>query len=113
MKTYWLIGKKEVGGEAAQSYMSFVGGSHPTAISQQSEDGISNSTLVEKLPGGPIPEEDESITWPLEEDEVISSQKDSPVAYYGHVPHTPHNDGTKFHWEKVWKPGSFVWYFFN
>lgn len=108
MKTFWLLGKKGGGGEAAQSFMSFVGGSHPIAIGAQGgEDRISNSTLGNidlQLPMASVPEEEEdSINWPSEEDEVINPQKDKPVAYYGHVPHTPQsaNDGLRFHWEKV------------
>ena len=119
MKTYWLVGKKGVGGEVPQSFMSFVGGSHPIAIGAQNEDGISNSTLANinlKLQENAIPEEDDSINWPAEEeeeekdDEIINPQKDSPVAYYGHVPHTPQcaNGGIRFHWEKVWKFNSVV-----
>lgn len=114
MKTYWLVGKTGIG-EVPQSFMSFVGGSHPIAISTQNEDGISNSTLTNinlKLQENTIPEEGDSINWPAEgdeeqekEDEIINPQKDSPVAYYGHVPHTPQsaNGGIRFHWEKVWK----------
>ena len=107
MKTYWLVGKRGLGGEAAQSFMSFVGGSHPIAIGAQDADRISNSTLGNvnlQLPGETIPEEDESINWPTEEDEVIDPQKDGPVAYYGHVSHTPQtaNDGMRYQWEKVW-----------
>lgn len=112
MKTYWLVGKTGIG-EVPQSFMSFVGGSHPIAIGTQNEDGISNSTLTNinlKLQENTIPEEGDSINWPAEgdeeqekEDEIINPQKDSPVAYYGHVPHTPQcaNGGIRFHWEKV------------
>ena len=99
MKTFWLVGKKE-GAEAAQTFMSMVGG-HTTAIGPHGEGNLSQST--HSVPPGmeSLFKEDKDIEG---EDEVVIPQKDSPVAYYGHVPHTPHNsNGMLFNFEKVWK----------
>lgn len=102
MKTFWLFGKKE-GGEAAQTFMSMVGG-HTTAIGPHCEtsrlsDTQSKSSLQPAM--GSFFEEDEAIE---ADDDVVIQQKDSPVAYYGHVPHTPHDsNGLHFQWDKVWK----------
>ena len=51
-----------------------------------------------------VSEEDEkTLNGADEGNEIINPQKDCPVAYYGHVPHTPANDGVHFKWEeKVW-----------
>ena len=110
MKTYWLVGKKAVDDETAQSFVSFVGGRNPIAICSHSEtDRISNSALGQinlQLSGQYKPDDDkegDSLNWPIEENEVIYPQKDSPVAYYGHVPHTPQNkriNGLSFQWDK-------------
>ena len=115
MKTFWLMGKKAaVGEETAQSFLSFGGGSNAVVITTQNDDAISNSTLGHinlHLAGQVIPEEeeegehdnDESLSsWPIEENEIINPQKDSPVAYYGHVPHSPQitKDDLKFQWHK-------------
>lgn len=115
MKTYWLVGKKAVDDETAQSFVSFVGGRNPIAICSHSEtDRISNSALGQinlQLSGQDIPDdnkEGDSLNWPIEENEVIYPQKDSPVAYYGHVPHTPQNkriNGLSFQWDKDKFPG--------
>ena len=101
MKTFWLVGKKE-GGEAVQSFMSMVGG-HTTAI------GAHNDIVLSEAPLGShsfqprvdsVPEEEDVIET---EDDVVIPQKDGPVAYYGHVAHTPHNSdsGVHFQWDKV------------
>lgn len=115
MKTFWLMGKKAaVGEKTVQSFLSFGGGSNPMVIDTQKDDTISNSTLGRidlHLSGKAIPEEeeegeqdnDESLnSWPIEENEIINLEKDSPVAYYGHVPHTPltTNDDFRFQWHK-------------
>lgn len=102
MKTFWLVGKKE-GREATQTFMSMVGG-HTTAIGPHCETG-SLSVTQSKHSLQPAMEsffeEDETIEV---DDDVVIQQKDSPVAYYGHVPHTPHNsNGLHFQWDKVWK----------
>lgn len=102
MKTFWLVGKKE-GAEAVQSYMSMVGG-HTTAIGGHNLQGEMSDATMESHTLKPrvdsVPEEEEVIGT---EDDVMIPQKDSPVAYYGHVPHTPHNsnNGVYFQWEKV------------
>lgn len=115
MKTFWLMGKKAaVGEKTVQSFLSFGGGSNPMVINTQNDDTVSNSTLGRidlHLSGQAIPEEeeegeqdnDESLnSWPIEENEIINLEKDSPVAYYGHVPHTPltTNDDFRFQWHK-------------
>lgn len=103
MKTFWLIGKKE-GGEACQSFMSMVGG-HTTAIGPHSETALSVTQSKNSLQPAmeSFFEEDEAI----EADDdipVLIQQQDSPVAYYGHVLHTPHNsNGLHFQWDKVCK----------
>ena len=102
MKTFWLVGKKE-GEEATQTFMSMVGG-HTTAIGPHCETGslsVSQSKHSLQPAMESFFEEDETIE---EDDDVVIQQKDSPVAYYGHVPHTPHNsNGLHFQWDKVWK----------
>ena len=108
MKTFWLVGKRE-GGEAAQSFMSMVGG-HTTAIGHHCEtsrlsDTQSKTSLQPAMES--FFEEDEAIEG---DDDVVIQQKDSPVAYYGHVPHTPHNtNGLHFQWDKVWKSLCIGW----
>lgn len=101
MKTFWLVGKKD-GGEAVQSYMSMVGG-HTTAIGGHHQGEMSHATMGSHTfqpKADSVPEEEELIET---EDDVVIPQKDCPVAYYGHVPHTPHssNNGVLFQWEKV------------
>ena len=103
MNTYWLVGKKD-GGEAVQSYMSMVGG-HTTAIGGHHQGEMSHATMGSHTfqpKADSVPEEEELIET---EDDVVIPQKDCPVAYYGHVPHTPHssNNGVLFQWEKVRK----------
>lgn len=99
MKTFWLVGKKE-GVEAAQTFMSMVGG-HTTAIGPHGEANLSQSTHSVPTAMESLFEDDEAIEG---EDEIVIPQKDSPVAYYGHVPHTPHSsNGILFKFEKVWK----------
>lgn len=109
MKTYWLVGRNGTG-ETAQSYMSFVGGSHPIAIHTESDDATSHhSTLGNinlQMKTTTVSEEDEkTLNGADEGNEIINPQKDCPVAYYGHVPHTPANGGVHFKWEE--KVGNF------
>ena len=109
------MGKKAaVGEKTVQSFLSFGGGSNPMVINTQNDDTISNSTLGRidlHLSGQAISEEeeegdqdnDESLSlWPIEENEIINPEKDGPVAYYGHVPHTPQTtkDDWRFQWHK-------------
>ena len=48
-----------------------------------------------------VSEEDEkTLNGADEGNEIINPQKGCPVAYYGHVPHTPANDGVHFKWEE-------------
>lgn len=104
MKTYWLVGRNGTG-ETAQSYMSFVGGSHPIAIQTECDDATSHhSTLGNinlQMNTTTVSEEDEkTLNGADEGNEIINPQKDCPVAYYGHVPHTPANDRVHFKWEE-------------
>lgn len=100
MKTFWLLGKKE-GAEAAQTFMSMARG-HTTAIGLPGESNLSQSNhSVHPAAMESLFEEDEAIE---ADDDVVIPQKESPVAYYGHVPHTPRTaNGLHFQFEKVWK----------
>lgn len=97
MKTFWLVGKKEEA-EVAETFMSMAGG-HTTVLGRHSESSLSQSSHSVHPAMESLFEEDEAIE---EDNDLVIPQKDSPVAYYGHVPHTPHNsNGVHFQFEKV------------